>query len=98
MSRHTPAQTRGALAATLCYFLWGLVPLYWKQLSAINPIELIAHRHIWSLALLLVFIGLQHRFGDVANALRDRSRIGRNFLSATLLTGNWLFYVWGVNS
>lgn len=94
----SPAARKGALAATLCYFLWGLVPLYWKQLSAIHPIELIAHRHIWSLALLLVFIGAQHRFGEVADALRDRNRIVRNLLGATLLTGNWLFYVWGVNT
>ena len=48
----------GALAAVGCYLLWGLVPLYWKRLAAIDSLELIAHRHLWSLALLALWIGL----------------------------------------
>ena len=48
----------GALAALGCYLLWGLVPLYWKRLAAIDSLELIAHRHLWSLALLgLLWLG-----------------------------------------
>ncbi len=94
---HTPAQTRGALAAASCYFLWGLVPLYWTQLAAIDSIELIAHRHVWSLAFLLVLIAAQDGFGAVADALRTGRGIALNLLSALLLTGNWLVYVWGVN-
>ena len=53
----TPEQARsGALAAAVCYFLWGLVPLYWKQLAAVDSLELIAHRHVWSLALLALLL------------------------------------------
>lgn len=98
-SVHATAQARsGALAAALCYFLWGLVPLYWRQLSAINPVELIAHRHVWSLVFLLALIGLQGGFGDVRSALRSRRAIARNLVSASFLTANWLVYVWGVNT
>ncbi len=88
----------GALAAALCYFLWGLVPLYWKQLATINPLELIAHRHVWSLVLLLGLIGAQGGFAGVAVALRTPRSIATHLLSATLLTANWLVYVWGVNT
>lgn len=102
VTSHSPtsaAQARaGALAATACYFLWGLVPLYWKQLAAVNPLELIAHRHIWSLALLLALIAAQRNFGEIAAALRTGRSLRTQLLSATLLTGNWLIYVWGVNS
>ena len=94
----TPAQTQGALAATLCYFLWGLVPLYWKQLGSVNPFELIAHRHVWSLALLLLIIPFQGSFVDIVRALDSRKAIALNTLSAALLTLNWLVYVWGVNT
>lgn len=95
---HTPAQARGAAAAALCYFLWGLVPLYWTQLSAINPVELIAHRHVWSLALLVIIIALQGNFGAVFAVVGNPRSFGLHTLSATLLTGNWLIYVWGVNT
>lgn len=95
---HTPAQTRGALAAATCYFVWGLVPLYWTQLARIDPIELIAHRHVWSLAFLLGLIAFQGGFAEVRAALRNARSVGLNLLGALLLTGNWLVYVWGVNT
>jgi chloramphenicol-sensitive protein RarD len=94
----TSEQTRGALAAALCYFLWGLVPLYWKQLAHVNSVELIAHRQIWSLVLLLAIVAAQRGFGAVAAALRTPRSIGTNALGALLLTINWLVYVWGVNT
>jgi chloramphenicol-sensitive protein RarD len=92
------AAKSGALAAAICYFAWGLVPLYWKQLAGINPVELIAHRHVWSLGLVLLLVLAQGTFGQVRAALGTRRSLGLNFLSATLLTANWLIYVWGVNT
>ncbi len=88
----------GALAAALCYFLWGLVPVYWKQLGAVNAVELIAHRHIWSLVFVLALVAAQGRLGEIHAALGTARQTGRNFLSAVLLTANWLVYVWGVNT
>lgn len=93
---HASART-GALAAGLCYFLWGLVPLYWKQLAGINAVELIAHRNVWSLLFLVIVVGAQGGFGPIRAALTDGASFARNLLSATLLTANWLVYVWGVN-
>lgn len=94
------AAGRGALAAGLCYFAWGLVPLYWKQLAGINPVELIAHRIVWSLVFLVVVIAVRHSggFGEVRAALGDARSVGLNLLSASLLTINWLVYVWSVNT
>lgn len=94
----TKAETRGAFAAAVCYLIWGLVPLYWKQLAGINALELIAHRHLWSLVFVLGVVVLQGRFGEATRALRGTRAITVNFVSATLLTGNWLVYVWGVNN
>jgi chloramphenicol-sensitive protein RarD len=95
---HTSDQTRGALAATLCYFLWGLVPLYWTRLAAVDAVELIAHRHVWSLAFLVLLLAVQRTFSSVATALGSPRAIGWNLASATLLTLNWLVYVWSVNT
>ncbi|MEX2044053.1 MAG: EamA family transporter, partial [Opitutus sp.] len=81
-----------------CYLLWGLVPVYWKQLHEIDPLELVAHRHVWSLAFLLALIWIQGGYGALGAAVRTtRSRV-IHFVSGTLLTLNWLIYVWGVNT
>jgi chloramphenicol-sensitive protein RarD len=97
-SAQSAAAKAGALAAAVCYFSWGLVPLYWKQLAEINPVELIAHRHVWSLVFVLILVAAQRSFGEVRAALATPRSLGLNFLSATLLTANWLVYVWGVNT
>ncbi len=89
---------RGAGAAALCYFLWGLVPLYWTRLAAVDPVELIAHRHVWSLALLLGLLVFQGGAAEIRPTLRDPRSVGLNLLNAAFLTGNWLVYVWGVNT
>jgi chloramphenicol-sensitive protein RarD len=88
----------GAVAAALCYFVWGIVPLYWKQLAAIDSLELIAHRHVWSLLFVLAVVGWRGAWPDVRRALDGGPAIMVNFAGAVLLTGNWLIYVWGVNT
>ena len=92
------AASRGALAASVCYVLWGLVPLYWRQLASIDAVELVAHRHIWSLLLLAGVVLAQGRLKELGAAVRTPRAISTNGLSALLLTGNWLLYVWGVNT
>ncbi|MBL9135414.1 MAG: EamA family transporter RarD [Verrucomicrobiales bacterium] len=96
-ARRSPA-ARGALAAASCYLMWGLVPLYWTQLSEINPVELIAHRHVGSLVVVAALVALQGMIREVADALRSRRILAVHLLSGTLLTVNWLVYVWGVNT
>ena len=82
-----------------CYLLWGLVPLYWKRLAAIDSLELIAHRHLWSLALLgLLMVGRGEGWRSAIDALSTLRGAARLMLASLLLTTNWLVYVWGVNT
>lgn len=97
MSQPSPA-ARGALAAAACYLMWGLVPLYWTRLSAIGPVELIAHRHVGSLVVVAALVLSQGKFGEIRTALGTWRIAAVHLLSGTLLTVNWLVYVWGVNS
>lgn len=78
--------------------MWGLVPLYWTQLSGIDPVELIAHRHVGSLVVVAVLVMLQGTWGEVRDTLARPKLLGVHGLSGTLLTVNWLVYVWGVNT
>lgn len=98
LAKSAASAKAGALAAGLCYFVWGLVPLYWKQLANINPVELIAHRHLWSLGFVVLVIAARSGFGEVRAALGTARGVGQNLASAVLLTANWLVYVWGVNT
>lgn len=88
---------RGALAAASGYLAWGLFPLYWKQLAAIDATELIAHRHFWSLIFVLGVMGIGAGFGELRAATRVPAAVRLHALSGTLLTVNWLVFIWGVN-
>lgn len=90
--------TRGLLAAFGCYFTWGLVPLFWKQLAAVDAFELIAQRLVWSCVLLAPLLAWRGGWGDARIALGTPRGFAINFLSSVLLTVNWLVYVWAVNA
>ena len=89
---------RGALAAACAYLMWGLVPLYWTRLAGIDPVELIAHRHVGSLVVVAILVLLQGTLGEVQEACTSVRIAGVHLLSGVLLTVNWLVYVWGVNT
>jgi chloramphenicol-sensitive protein RarD len=93
----SPEAARGALAAATCYLAWGLFPLYWKQLTSINSVELIAHRHLSSLFFVLCLMGLGPGWSGLRDALRSRAALTWHAVSGVLLTVNWLVFVWGVN-
>lgn len=92
-----PSDIRGVTNVSIAYVLWGLFPLFWKQLQGIAATELIAHRVVWS----LVFVAaLAHTLGawtEIKPALRSPRKLGLHLLSGALLSMNWLAYVWGVN-
>ena len=99
LSQHrSPESVRGFFAAGSCYLFWGLVPVYWKQLKHVDSYELIAHRHVWSLLVVLVLVVVQRGGGAVLATLRQPRQIATNLLSSLLLTTNWLIYVIGVNT
>jgi chloramphenicol-sensitive protein RarD len=93
-----PAQRTGMLYAFLAYAIWGLFPLYFKQLHGVNAFEVIAHRTLWSLAVLLVVLTVLRRWAWLGAALKNPRLIGSFVLSALLLSTNWLIYVWAVQN
>jgi chloramphenicol-sensitive protein RarD len=89
---------RGPLAAAGGYLIWGIVPIYWKQMHEISPFELIAHRVAWSLFFLLGVMAVQKTFGELRPAFTSGRLLANSAVSSVLLAANWTVYVWAVNS
>ncbi|MDP2196941.1 MAG: EamA family transporter RarD [Rhodocyclaceae bacterium] len=87
----------GIAAALAAYTLWGLVPVFFKQLATVPALEIIAHRVLWSLLLLAGLLAVRGRLGAAWTAARNPRILARVALAATLLTINWLVFVWAVN-
>jgi chloramphenicol-sensitive protein RarD len=89
---------KGVLYAFGAYLIWGLVPLYWKQLQHIPAIQLIGHRITWSFLLLIVVLLAMRKWPEVRVLAFDRKTLGIYFIAALLVGANWFIYVWAVNS
>jgi len=88
----------GILNAFGAYFIWGLVPVYWKLLKHVPAIQLIGHRIIWSFMLLAMFLFVTRKWKDLY-ALSSNRQVLRIYLAAAVLVGfNWFIYVWAVNA
>lgn len=88
----------GVLFAGGAYFLWGVFPLFWKELKGVDALELIAHRVVWSLFFVLALSYLAGSWESVKQAFRSGMLLRLHLASGALLTLNWLVYVWGINS
>jgi len=91
----TPAG-KGFLAALSAFAIWGLFPLYFHPLRQVSSVQVIAHRVVWSCLFVLAWIAMRGELPALRATLGDRSVVWRLAVSATLISVNWLTYVWGV--
>lgn len=87
----------GIVYATLAFVAWGLFPLYLRQLATVPPFEVVLHRSAWSLVFLLGVLAALRRFGWLRELAAQPRQLGLFALSALLLSGNWLLYVFAVH-
>jgi len=88
----------GVAYATAAYLTWGLFPLYFRALHPIPAPEILAHRIAWSAAFLVLLVTAWRRWADAAAQLRTPGTLAWLAASATLISTNWLIYIWAVNS
>jgi chloramphenicol-sensitive protein RarD len=90
------AQRTGVLAAVAAFLMWGMFPLYWKQLAAVPALEVVAHRTAWGFVAVAVWVTLRQRWRE-ARAIATRPRVVLTLaVTAVLIAVNWLLYVWAV--
>lgn len=88
----------GLLAAVGAYTIWGFLPIFFKQIAHVPAFEIVAHRIVWAVPLLLVIMAYRRQLGEYLSILRSWKILRWLGLSALLILANWSVYVWGVNS
>lgn len=88
----------GILYAALAYTAWGLFPLYFRQVADVLSLEVVMHRTWWSLVFVLAALLVRRQWAWMGPVLRQPRVLGAFVLSALLLSGNWLTYVWAVQN
>lgn len=78
--------------------LWGIVPVYIYIIDVEDPYEIVAHRSLWSAALLFLICWIGGQLGDVWATLKTKRNFYNFFLTAGLLSLNWGIYVYSVQT
>lgn len=92
-------QTRqGVLLALAAYFIWGIAPAYFKLIYYVPADEILTHRVIWSFFFMVALISISRQWSTVKALLQTPKKIVMLALSAVLIGGNWLLFIWSVNN
>lgn len=93
----TKAHTRaGILCALTAYFIWGVIPGYFKLFPHIPPAEIVSHRIIWSTFFMLFLVSVNRSWPNVLSILQQPKKILLLSLSAMLIATNWFLFIWAV--
>lgn len=92
-------QTRqGVFYALGAYFIWGIAPAYFKLIQQVSPDEIMTHRVIWSFFFMLILVSVSRHWPKVKATLQQPKKVLMLAVSATLVCGNWLLFIWAVNN
>ena len=88
----------GILLVVSAYIFWGLLPIFWKSLRNVPPLEILGHRILWSFVFLAAIQLVRNRWDEMRKKLKDpKTKI--TFIATSSLIGfNWFLYVWAINS
>jgi len=80
------------------YALWGVLPIYFKLIAAVPAFDIVAHRVLWSLPFLALLIAASKGWAKLRAAVSQPRTLGILTVTALLIGGNWLLYVYAVTS
>jgi chloramphenicol-sensitive protein RarD len=88
----------GLTASIGAYLIWGFFPLYFKILAPAGPVEIVAHRALWALPTMLIALALARRLRSAVAQIARPSALGALLVTALLIGGNWLVYVYAIQN
>ncbi len=94
-------QTIGIASGAGAYFLWGILPLYWKLLSGVTSEEVLAHRIIWSFVFMMVILLVLGKLSSFQKELfsifKQPKKLTAIAFASLFITINWYAFIWAVN-
>ena len=91
-----PSLRAGVLYGVAAFATWGLGPIYFKAVATVPPLEILAHRIVWSVALLALLVLFSRRWHEVRIALRTPATRNILLITTILVSGNWFTFIWAI--
>lgn len=92
---------RGIICGLSCYMLWGVLPIYWKNIEGVSALEILANRVFWSVVFVALIIAFQGKWQDflreVRGILGSSKKSVQVLLASLMISLNWGIFIWAVN-
>ncbi len=86
----------GLVSAFSGFLIWGLAPLYFALLDGVGPWEIVAHRFVWTVVLLVPLVWWLGKLPVVGSDLRQPRRLAVYAAATVLMTSNWTIFIWAI--
>ena len=84
------------IVALFSFIIWGALVIYWHQLASVSPLEVVAHRAIWSLLFTSIIIIISKRAGEVIRVIKNPKNVIPLIFSSIIIAANWGLFIWAV--
>src|SRR4029077_11869821 len=91
--RH-PARSAALVAGICAYLIWGVSPIYYKQIANVLPLIILCHRVVWSVLFLVVIVTAMRAWPQVRVAVRSTRTMLTLLASTILIAANWYLFIW----
>ncbi|MBO4269318.1 EamA family transporter RarD [Microbispora triticiradicis] len=91
-----PDTRRGLLFGVAAYTMWGLFPLYWPLLKPSGAVEILAHRMVWSLVVVVAVLAVRRHWSWIRTITRRQLILLT--VAAVTVSVNWGTYIYAVNT
>lgn len=84
----------GLINGFIAYIIWGAVILYWPYLAPALPLEILAHRILWSLLFVAAILIYQKRIVSLKVVMKNARQMKLLSVAAVLIGFNWGLFIW----
>ena len=95
-------EKRGIVLTVFTYMIWGMLPIFWKQVEHVPADELLAARIVFAFILTMLLIitlgGGKQWIADIKSLWRDKKKFFTLMLASLFISGNWFLYIYAVTN
>ena len=90
--------SKGLIAMVAACLIWGFSPIAFKAMTGIPPLEILAHRAVWSLLIFSAVLALQGQITALFAVLRRRDQLIPILIAGTLILTGWWIFIWAIQT
>ncbi|MCO4322511.1 EamA family transporter RarD [Aliidiomarina quisquiliarum] len=89
---------QGVFFAAAAYSMWGIAPIYFKAVSQVPALEILAHRVFWSFGLVFLLLVVSKKIKQISAAFKEPKKLALLGLAAMFIACNWFLFIWATTN